>query len=39
MIEEELEGQVVYHVVDWDEFIFVFCHNRLSFLDLETTTR
>ena len=39
MIEEELEERVVCHVVDGNDFIFVFLRNRLSFLDLETTTR
>ena len=39
MIEEELEGLVVCHVVAGNAFIFVFCCDRLSFLDLEKTTR
>ena len=39
MIEEELEGQVMCHVADRDEFIFLFHRDQLSFLDLETTTR
>ena len=39
MIEEEFEGQVMCHVAGGDGFIFVFRRDRLSFLDLGTTTR